>query len=581
MKKFSILTRIFGYTKKYYFFLALSLILAAITVAMSLYIPVLAGRAIDNALGKGQVEIDAIVSLLFKIGVIVCIVATLQWIMNICNNKLAFGVVRDIRKSAFYKLQSLPLNYLDSHLHGDTLSRIIADAEQLSDGLLLGFTQLFVSTLTILITLFFMLSINVTVALCVVLITPVSLLAARYIAKRTHAMFILQSQLRAEQTAYFNETVNNQKTVIAYGAQNRCNEKFNDINQKLSQHTKKAIFYSSLTNPVTRFVNSFVYVAVAFAGALVAVSNPVAMSAGMLTCLLSYAGQYTKPFNEISGVVAELQNAFACAKRLFELLDEIPEVSDENCGELKSPVCGNVELCKVDFSYVPQKPVIKGISLFVKSGQRVALVGHTGCGKTTLVNLLMRFYDVDSGKITVEGRDIKELKRHSLRENIGLVLQETFILHATVRDNIKLGVPNATDEEVEQAARLAHAHSFIKRLPKGYDTFIGEDGRGLSAGQRQLLCIARVFLKRPPLLILDEATSAVDTRTEMKIKQAFDKLMEGRTSFVVAHRLSTIVSSDIILYMRDGEIIEHGTHAELLSQKGLYFDLYYSKLSIT
>ena len=563
--------------KKYRVLIVLSILFAAVTVALTLYVPVLVGDAIDRILGAGQVDFAAIAAILLKIGVLVAITSLLQWLMNTINNKITFQVVRDVRSEAFRKIQILPLKYLDAHSHGEIVSRVIADVDQFADGLLLGFTQLFTGVLTILGTLGFMLSIHAGITLLVVLLTPISLFVASFIARRTYAMFKLQSETRGRQTALIDEMIGNQKVVQAFSHEDEALEQFDEINEKLEKCSLRATFFSSITNPATRFVNSVVYAAVGLTGALIAIGG--AITVGDLTCLLSYANQYTKPFNEISGVVTELQNALACAGRIFELIEEEPQIPDtENAVELKD-VQGNVSLHDVEFSYDPKRPLIRDFNLTVKPGQRVAIVGPTGCGKTTIINLLMRFYDVRSGSICVEGEDIREVTRRSLRSGYGMVLQETWLKTGTIRENIMMGRPDATEEEMIAAAKASHAHGFIRRLPKGYDTEITEDGGSLSQGQKQLLCIARVMLCRPPMLILDEATSSIDTRTELKVQEAFARMMEGRTSFIVAHRLSTIREADVILVMRDGSIIEQGNHESLLQKGGFYAELYNSQFA--
>ena len=569
--------RVLKYTKKYNLYIAFSLILAAITVVLTLYLPILTGNAVDLMLGKGAVKFAGLIALLKKMVVIIAFTALAQWLMNICNNKITYNVVRDIRKDAFEKIQVLPLKYIDGHPSGDVVSRVIADADQFADGLLMGFTQAFTGVLTIIGTLIFMLSLNVWITLVVVLVTPLSFFVASFIAKRTYTMFKLQSATRGEQTALIDEMVGNQKVVQAYGHEKEALDKFDDINKRLQKYSLQATFFSSITNPATRFVNNIVYAGVGVTGAFFALNGY--LSVGMLSCFLGYANQYTKPFNEISGVVTELQNAIACAARVLELIDEEPQVpEDSNAVEL-SNVKGEVELSGVYFSYVEDKKLITDFNLDVKPGQRVAIVGPTGCGKTTLINLLMRFYDVNEGSIRVDGTDISHMTRASLRKNIGMVLQETWLKDGTIFENIVMGKPDATKEEVIEAAKATYAHSFIKRLPNGYDTVIKEDGDTLSQGQKQLLCITRVMLLKPPMLILDEATSSIDTRTEIKIQNAFGKLMEGRTSFIVAHRLSTIQNADIILVMKDGNIIEQGNHYELLKKKGFYYNLYNSQFA--
>lgn len=563
------------YTKRYSVFVILSFIFAAITVAFTLYIPILIGDAIDLIVAKGNVDFDGIIVILKKILMLMVLSAVAQWLMNTCNNKITYSVVRDIRHKAFAKLEILPLGYIDAHSHGDIVSRIITDVDTFADGLLMGFTQLFTGVITILGTLIFMLTINVKITLVVVVITPVSLLVASFIAKRTYNMFRLQSKTRGKQTAFIDEMIGNQKVVKAFGHEEENLKEFDEINEELRKSSLKAIFFSSTTNPATRFVNSLVYTGVGITGALIAMSNGITV--GQLSCFLSYANQYTKPFNEISGVITELQNALACAARIFEFIDEKPQVPDiENAVKLKNAE-GNIEIERVDFSYVPEKKLIQNLNLKVKSGQRVAIVGPTGCGKTTVINLLMRFYDVDKGTIRVDDTDIRKITRSSLRASYGMVLQETWLKEGTIRENLLMGKPDATEQEMIEAAKASNAHSFIKRLKDGYDTYITEDGGSLSQGQKQLLCIARVMLCLPPMLILDEATSSIDTRTEQKIQSAFAKMMEGRTSFIVAHRLSTIKEADIILVMKDGNIIEQGKHDELLTQNGFYAELYKSQ----
>ncbi len=562
---------------RYKYLLLLSVIFAAASALLSLYVPILIGRAIDCIVGKGNVDFDTIFALLVQVGATVGVSALLQWLMNTLNNRITFQVVRDIRNEAFSKLMILPLKFIDSNSHGDIVSRIIADVDQFADGLLLGFTQLFTGVVTILGTLVFMLTINPRITLVVVLLTPLSMLVAKFIASRTYSMFSLQSKTRGEQTAFIDEMVGNQKVVQAFAHEDENLEKFDEINERLEKCSLRAAFFSSLTNPSTRFINSLVYAGVALVGALSAVGGGITV--GGLTCFLSYANQYAKPFNEISGVITELHNAVACADRVFELIDQPPQTSDADAAEL-SDVHGSVQLDNVSFSYTPERRLIENLNLSVKPGMRVAIVGPTGCGKTTLINLLMRFYDVDGGAISVDGNDIRRVTRRSLRRNFGMVLQETWLKTGTVRENISMGRPDATLDEVVAAAKAAHAHSFIKRLPNGYDTVIGEDGGSLSQGQRQLLCIARVMLCLPPMLILDEATSSIDTRTEQKIQRAFAEMMQGRTSFVVAHRLSTVRDADVILVMRDGNIVEQGNHDTLLAKNGLYAQLYNSQFAI-
>lgn len=570
------LKKVLHYVGRYKPHLAFSIILAAVSVASTLYIPVLAGRAIDNIVDERNVDFAALKPLLIGIGILAAVTALAQWIMNALNNKITFCVVRDIRNAAMRRIQILPLSYIDSHPAGETVSRIIADADQFADGLLMGFTQLFTGVITILGTIGFMLSINVKITLVVVLLTPLSLFVARFIARRTYSMFRAQSETRGEQTAFIEEKIGSQKVVKAFTREAKTLEEFDEINDRYAKRSLKAIFFSSITNPSTRFVNSVVYAAVGLTGALFAVKG--AISVGGLTCFLSYANQYTKPFNEISGVVAELQNALACAERLFELVEQPPQSPDKADAVTLTDAKGNVAMQNVAFSYVKDRELIKNLNLNVKAGSRIAIVGPTGCGKTTLINLLMRFYDVDGGVIAVDGIDINDITRSSLRRSYGMVLQDTWLKDGTVRENIAMGKPDATDEEIIAAAKASHAHSFIKRMPQGYDTVISDENSGLSQGQKQLLCIARVMLCLPPMLILDEATSSIDTRTEIKIQQAFSRMMQGRTSFVVAHRLSTIKNSDLILVMKDGSIIEQGTHAELMEQNGFYAALYNSRL---
>jgi ATP-binding cassette subfamily B multidrug efflux pump len=573
------LKKVLKYIQSYRVYLALSLAFAVATVAATLYIPVLTGRAIDHILGPGQVEFPVLTKLLWQMGSIILVTALAQWLMNVCNNKITYEVVQDVRREAFAKIEILPLKFIDGHSHGELVSRVIADVDQFADGLLMGFSQLFTGVVTILGTLLFMLSINVKITLVVVLVTPVSLFVAAFIAKRTFSMFMLQSTTRGEQTALINEMIENQKVVQAFSKECDVLEKFDEINGRLEKASLQATFFSSLTNPGTRFVNSLVYTGVALVGALFAMSGG-AFTVGQLSCFLSYANQYTKPFNEISGVVTELQNALACAERIFTLIEEEPQIPEPAQAEVLEHVEGNVDLEHVYFSYEPGQKLIEDFNLKVQPGQRVAIVGPTGCGKTTLINLLMRFYDVDDGCIEVENKDIRTVTRKSLRESYGMVLQETWLKAGTIRENLRMGKPDASEDELLEAAKAAHAHSFIKRLPQGYDTVIGEDGGSLSAGQKQLLCIARVMLCLPPMLILDEATSSIDTRTEMKIQNAFARMMKGRTSFIVAHRLSTIQEADIILVMKDGHILEQGDHKQLLEQKGFYSELYHSQFAV-
>lgn len=572
------LGKVFGYMKKYIPLLIFSLIFAAISVALTLYFPILTGRAIDLIVDKGRVDFDGILSISTKAGIIALITGVTQWLMNTCNNRMTYGIVRDIRTDAFKKLEKLPLSYIDSHSHGDMVSRIIADVDTFADGLLMGFTQLFSGVATIIGTLIFMLTINVKITLVVVFITPVSLFVASFIANKTYSMFQLQSKTRGEQTALIEEMIGNQKVVQAFNHEDEALEQFDEINGRLQKYSLRAIFFSSLTNPSTRFVNSLVYAGVGITGALSAISGN-GISVGQLSCFLTYANQYTKPFNEISGVITELQNALACAARIFELIEEPAEQPDAWDAVELNQADGRVDIENVSFSYVPEQHLIEDFNLHVTPGQRVAVVGPTGCGKTTLINLLMRFYDVNSGTISVSGTDIMQMTRSSLRKNYGMVLQETWLKRGTVRDNIIMGKPDATEEEILAAAKASHAHSFIKRLPNGYDTLITEDGGNLSQGQKQLLCITRVMLCLPPMLILDEATSSIDTRTEIRIQKAFLTMMKGRTSFIVAHRLSTIRESDIILVMRDGKIIEQGNHDSLIQKGGFYADLYNSQFA--
>lgn len=571
------LRKVLHYIKRYWVLLILSILLAAVSVISALYIPILTGHAVDLVIAKGQVDFAGIFAILKQIGIVIALTALAQWAMNICNNKMTYNIIRDVRKEAFRKLEILPLRYVDDHSYGEVVSRVIADVDQFADGLLMGFTQLFSGIITIVGTLLFMLSVNVGITLVVVVITPLSLFVASFIARKTYTMFQLQSQTRGEQTAFIDEMIGNQKVVQAYGQEEETQETFDEINGRLEKCSLRAIFFSSITNPSTRFVNNLVYAGVGIAGALFAVAGR--LSVGQLSCFLSYANQYTKPFNEISGVVTELQNALACAARVFKLIEEEPQVAEPVDARVLTDPEGNVSLDHVYFSYVPDKKLIQDFNLKVKPGQRVAIVGPTGCGKTTIINLLMRFYDVDSGEIKVEGTDIRNMTRKSLRTNYGMVLQDTWLKTGTIRENIVMGKPDATQEEVIAAARAAHAHSFIKRLPQGYDTVITEDGGNLSQGQKQLLCITRVMLCLPPMLILDEATSSIDTRTEMKIQEAFARLMEGRTSFIVAHRLSTIQSADVILVMKDGNMIEQGNHESLLAKGGFYANLYNSQFA--
>ncbi len=572
--------KVLRYIKSYRIFLVMSLAFAVVTVASTLYFPVLTGEVIDHILAPGQVQFPVILNLLWKMGVLIGVTALAQWFMNVCNNKITYEVVQDVRREAFAKIEILPLKFIDAHSHGELVSRVVADVDQFADGLLMGFSQLFTGVITILGTLLFMLSINVKITLVVVLVTPVSLFVASFIARRTFSMFMLQSTTRGEQTSLINEMIENQKVVQAFSQERDVLEKFDEINGRLEKVSLRATFFSSLTNPGTRFVNSLVYTGVALVGALLAMSGSGVLTVGQLSCFLSYANQYTKPFNEISGVVTELQNALACAERIFSLIAEEAQAPEPEDAEPLADVEGNVDLEHVWFSYSPEKKLIEDFNLKVKPAQRVAIVGPTGCGKTTIINLLMRFYDVDGGRILVEGHDIREVTRESLRASYGMVLQETWLKSGTIRENLVMGKPDATEEEILAAAKAAHAHSFIKRLPDGYDTVIGEEGGSLSVGQKQLLCIARVMLCLPPMLILDEATSSIDTRTEMKIQNAFARMMEGRTSFIVAHRLSTIQEADIILVMKDGHILEQGNHEELLRQGGFYSELYNSQFAV-
>ena len=571
-----IIKKVLEYIRPQWFRVLLSLLMAVISVALTLYLPVLTGRVVDHILGPGKVEFTEIIAILRTMLIAILLTAAAQWIMNIANNRIVYTVTRSIREEAFQKIEILPLKYLDGHSTGEIVSRIIADVDQFADGLLMGFTQLFTGVATIVGTLFFMLSVNAGITVVVVVLTPVSLIVANFIAKRTYSMFKLQSATRGEQTALINEMIENQKVVQAYGQEKKVQTRFDEINGRLEKYSLRAIFFSSITNPATRFVNSLVYTGVGLTGAFAAVRG--VMTVGQLSAFLSYANQYTKPFNEISGVITELQNAIACAGRVFELIDEEPQIPDpEPAKPLPEDDMGHISLEHVAFSYTPEKKLIEDFNLDVKNGEMVAIVGPTGCGKTTLINLLMRFYDVDSGSIRIGGTDIRDMKRETLRCGFGMVLQDTWLRSGTIRDNIRMGRPTATDEEIIQAAKEAHAHSFIRRLPEGYDTMITENGGNLSQGQKQLLCIARVMLALPPMLILDEATSSIDTRTEIRIQKAFNTLMEGRTSFIVAHRLSTIRNADVILVMRDGNIVEQGTHKELLARNGFYAEIYNSQ----
>lgn len=572
------LVKVIVYIKKYWIFVMMSILLAAITVASTLYVPILTGHAVDCILGAGNINYTRLITIVGQMGIAIAITAVSQWLMNVINNRITFNIIRDIRDEAFRKIEILPLKYIDGHSHGDIVSRVIADVDQFADGLLMGFTQFFTGIITILGTLIFMFTINIEITLVVVCLTPISLLVASFIAKRTYAMFKLQSEIRGEQTTLINEMIGNQKVVQAFSKEEDVQDTFDEINERLQGASLRATFFSSITNPSTRFVNSLVYASVGIAGALSAISGRITV--GQLASLLSYANQYTKPFNEISGVVTELQNALACAARIFELIEEEPQVPEaENAVKLDC-VDGKVSLENVSFSYVPDQKLIEDFNLEVQPGQRVAIVGPTGCGKTTMINLLMRFYDVNSGSIKVEDIDIREMTRNSLRKGFGMVLQDTWLKTGTIKDNIIMGKPDATDEQIVEAAKASHAHDFIKRLANGYDTFITEDGGNLSQGQKQLLCITRVMLCKPPMLILDEATSSIDTRTEVQIQKAFDNLMKGRTSFIVAHRLSTIQQADVILVMKDGNIIEKGKHEELLAARGFYSKLYNSQFAI-
>lgn len=573
----STLKKVLGRIARYRLNAVLSILLSAVYVGLSLYVPILAGRAIDNIIALGSVDYAQIMLELTKIAVVAAIAALAQWLMNIINNSMTYNVVKDMRTEAFDRLMKLPLSYIDAHPYGETVSRIIADVDQFADGLLLGFSQLFTGILTIIGTLIFMLSVNAPITLAVVILTPLSLFVARFIARRTHSMFARQGEDRAEQTAFVEEMIGNQKVVQAFAHEQANEERFDEINKRLSESSLQAIFYSSITNPATRFINSLVYAAVGLTGAFAAVAGSITV--GGLSAFLSYANQYTKPFNEISGVITEFQNALVCAERIFALIEEPTEEPDASDACVLDHAEGIVQANAVAFSYVADRPLIKCLDLDVKSGERVAIVGPTGCGKTTLINLLMRFYDVNAGSISVDGTDIRNITRHSLRRNYGMVLQETWLKEGTIRDNIVMGKPDATEEEIIAAAKAAHSHGFITRLPKGYDTVIGEDGGSLSQGQKQLLCITRVMLCLPPMLILDEATSSIDTRTEQHIQHAFAQLMQGRTSFIVAHRLSTIKNADMILVMKDGDIIEKGKHDELVARGGFYAALYNSQFA--
>ena len=563
---------------RYRIFLVFSILLATVSVALTLYIPKLTGHAVDYVIGKGEVNFPGVIRVMIQIGVCTLITALAQWLMNVWNNKMTYQMVQDIRNEAFDKIEQLPLKYIDGHPYGEVVSRVIADVDQFSDGLLMGFTQLFTGIATIVGTFCFMLSVNVSITFVVVLITPVSFFVANFIAKRTFRMFRLQSEIRGEQTGLIDEMIGNQKVVQAFGRGEDVTERFDEVNRRLQDASLRATFFSSITNPATRFVNSLVYTGVGITGAFAVVRG--AMTVGQLSSFLSYANQYTKPFNEISGVVTEFQNAIACAQRVFTLIDEEPQIPEPEHAVHLTDIDGNVKVEDVSFSYLPEQHLIEDFNLEVKPGQRIAIVGPTGCGKTTLINLLMRFYDVNAGSIKVEDIDIREMTRKSLRAGYGMVLQETWLKTGTIRENIAMGRPDATEEEIIEAAKASHIHNYIRRLPKGYDTWITEDGGGLSQGQKQLLCIARVMLCRPPMLILDEATSSIDTRTEIKIQQAFAKLMEGRTTFIVAHRLSTIREADVILVMKDGKIIEQGNHEVLMKKEGFYHHLYESQFSM-
>lgn len=573
------LKKVFSYIGKYKYFLILSMFFAAVTVGLTLYAPILVGKAIDCIIGKGNVDFVNMKSILIKVAVIVVSTALIQWLMNVCNNKITYNVSRDLRKKAFEKIEILPFSYIDTHSKGDIVSRVITDVDQLSDGLLMGFTQFFTGVITIIGTLAFMLSVNVFITIVVVVVTPLSFFIARFIAKKTFNMFSLQSKTRGEQTSFIDEMISNQKVAEAYSMNEENKARFDKINDDLAKYSLKATFFSSITNPATRFVNSIVYAAVALFGAIMAVKGNITV--GILSCFLSYANQYTKPFNEISSVVTELQNAIACAGRVFELIEEVPELPDKADATELENVKGSVEINNLYFSYNPDRELLKNVNINVEPGKTVAIVGPTGCGKTTLINLLMRFYDPNNGAISVDEVNTQDVTRQSLRQNFGMVLQDTWLKSGTIADNIRLGKTDATDDEIIEAAKKAHAHSFIKRLPNGYKTKIGEDGGSLSQGQKQLLCITRLMLCPPPMLILDEATSSIDTRTEIKIQKAFNTLMKNRTTFIVAHRLSTIQNADLILVMNDGNIIEQGTHVSLYAQKGFYYNLYNSQFSKT
>ena len=573
------LKKVFSYIGKYKYFLILSMFFAAVTVGLTLYAPILVGKAIDCIIGKGNVDFVNMKSILIKVAIIVVSTALIQWLMNVCNNKITYNVSRDLRKKAFEKIEILPFSYIDTHSKGDIVSRVITDVDQLSDGLLMGFTQFFTGVITIIGTLAFMLSVNVFITIVVVVVTPLSFFIARFIAKKTFNMFSLQSKTRGEQTSFIDEMISNQKVAEAYSMNEENKARFDKNNDDLAKYSLKATFFSSITNPATRFVNSIVYAAVALFGAIMAVKGNITV--GILSCFLSYANQYTKPFNEISSVVTELQNAIACAARVFELIEEAPELPDKADATELENVKGSVEINNLYFSYNHDRELLKNVNINVEPGKTVAIVGPTGCGKTTLINLLMRFYDPNNGAISVDEVNTQDVTRQSIRQNFGMVLQDTWLKSGTIADNIRLGKTDATDDEIIEAAKKAHAHSFIKRLPNGYKTKIGEDGGSLSQGQKQLLCITRLMLCPPPMLILDEATSSIDTRTEIKIQKAFNTLMKNRTTFIVAHRLSTIQNADLILVMNDGNIIEQGTHASLYAQKGFYYNLYNSQFSKT
>lgn len=573
----AVLKRVLTHIKKYRILVILSFVCAMITVASTLYAPILTGNAIDLIVGKGLVDFDGIKDIIYTFLMVTVVTVLSQWFMNIINNHITYSVVRDIRIEVFNHMEELPLSYIDSHKHGDIVSRIVSDIDQFADGLLMGFTQLFTGIVTILATLGFMIAVNVPIALVVIILTPLSLFVASFIAKRTYHLFHRQSETRGDITSLVDEMIGQQKIVQAFGYEDDALDRFEEINDRLEKDSMSATFYSSIVNPCTRFVNNLVYAAVGIIGAVSVIST--GFTVGQLTCFLSYANQYTKPFNEISNVITELQNAMACAGRVFELLDETPQVPEKEHAHVLTDTKGAIEIKDVNFSYVKDKTLITNLNLSVKPGMRVAIVGPTGCGKSTLINLLMRFYDVDTGSISVDGTDIRDMTRDSLRENYGMVLQETWLKSGTIRENIAYGKPDATDEEIVQAAKLAHSDSFIRRLPQGYDTVIAEDGGNLSQGQKQLLCITRVMLLLPPMLILDEATSSIDTRTEIRIQKAFNRMMQGRTSFIVAHRLSTIREADVILVMKDGNIIEKGNHDQLMAQNGFYTNLYNSQFA--